>query len=190
MARAFFINGESMVSVKGNVNSNISSLSQLGLSDGPIRVTPDFRHRDVIVDATGPEIPNDIQCFLAAVNINMTLVHFDRSVLDYCMQESLAGMGTNNTVGQMPRAGTLMGNGAARFAAGNRYIGLNILSPVATKPWRFYFAYITGPPMEFPLGTEKSIVTVNWRVIPYSVDPWGGGTGSLNSPLWDHTSDS
>lgn len=185
MSRDFFVNGETMVSVKGNVNTSIGSITQLGLSDTQIRITPDFRHRDLIVDSFGPEVPVDVQSFLASVAVNMTLVHFDRDVLDTCLRESL-GM---SAIGAMPRAGTLLGSGDARFGGANKFIGLNLLSPVGNKPWRFYAAYLVGPPMEFPLGTEKSIVTLNWRCIPYAVDPWGGGTGSLNVLLWDHTLD-
>jgi len=190
MARSFFINGETMVSVKGNINTTISSSTQLGLADGPITVTPDFRHRDINVDAWGnTEIPADVQVFLASVGVRITLIHFDRAVLDTVLAESLGGM--NGAVGQMPRAGTLMGgNGLARFAAGNHYIGLNLSSPVGNKPWRFFYSYLTGPPVEFPLGTEKSVAVVNFRVIPYAADPWGGGTGALGALLWDYNSDS
>lgn len=186
MARDFFINGESMVSVKGAAGTSINPLIQLGLSDGPIRVSLDFRHRDIQVDAWGNEIPPEVQFMLAAATITMTLVHFDRDVLDVCVQESFGGAAAP---GFLTRAGSRLGNNAARFAATNHYIGLNILSPVAAKPWRFYFTYLTGTPVEFPLGTEKSLVQLTWRAIPYTQDPWNGGLGALGSPLWDYTLD-
>lgn len=187
MSRGWFINGESMVSVKGNTGTGISSITQLGLSDGPIRVSADFRHRDINLDAFGGEIPPDVQFMLAAVNVSMGLIHVDRDVLDACLRESMGG---SATIGAVARAGVVLGGGVARFAAGWHYVGLNILSPVANKPWRFYAAYLTASPMEHPLGTEKSVITVNWRCIPYALDPWGDGTGASGVPIWDHTLDS
>ena len=193
MARDFFINGECLVRVKGNVNTTISSLSELGLSEDPIVVTPDLKHTDLNLDAWGSEVPADVQFKLAAVTVRMKLIHFDRAVLDTCLIESMAGAGNiagAGLIGMLARAGRRMGGGNARFAANNHFIGLNLTSPSeANKPWRFYSAYLTGPPMEMPLGTEKSVVALNWRVIPYTQDPWGGGTGADGVRLWDHSQD-
>lgn len=188
MARDYKINGESMVAVKSNPLSTIGSLTNLGLSDGPIIWTPNYRHMDIAVDAWGGDQgpPPEIQCFLADVTIRMTLVHFDRGVLEECMRLSLGGGGAEGT---LPRAGSRMGNGAARFAAGNNFIGLNISSPVEGRPMRFLFAYLTGPPVEYPVGTRRSVVACNWRAVPYTVDPWNGGVGAQGTVLWDHTSD-
>ena len=186
MARDYFINGESLVSFKGNSASSIGSLTQLGLSTDPIRVTLELHHKDIIVDAWGPEVPADVQQFLAAVTVNINFIHIDRTVLDYCLQESMGG---TTAVGTLARAGLRLGGGVSRFAVGNHYIGLNISSPVAAKPWRFYFAYLTGTPVDVPLGTEKSVISTTWRVIPYTTDPYGGGTGSLGTLLWDHILD-
>ena len=69
MARTFFVNGESMVTVRGNSSSSIGSTTQLGLSDGPIRISIEFRHKDIQVDAFGGEIPPDVQWMLAAASI-------------------------------------------------------------------------------------------------------------------------
>jgi hypothetical protein len=201
MARDFFINGETMVSVKGRSDSDISAITQLGLSDSQIRVTLDFRHLDLNVNAWG-EMPADVQWMLAGANISMTLVHFDRAVLDVCLMESMGGV-PNGAVGGMNRAGQRLGNNAPRFAAGgvngNHLIGLNLSSTVGAKPWRFFYTYLAAPPMEFPLGNERSIIVLNWRAIPYTQDPWGGsssqpntvaGTGAQGALLWDHTLDS
>ena len=98
-------------------------------------------------------------------------------------------MGGAASIGALARAGTRLGGGNARLAVGWHYIGLNIQSPIANKPWRFYAAYMTGPPMDHPLGTEKSIITVNWRAIPYAVDPWNSGSGAAGVALWDHDLD-
>jgi len=182
LSRTFYVNGETMVTVK----SSTFSLSQLGLAEAPIAVSMDFRHKDVVLDAWGSEIPADVQFKLAACNIQMTLIHFDPAVLDQCLQNSMA---TTTAIGTTGRAGTLMGGGVGRFVAGNYYIGLNLASPVFGKPWRFFYAYLTQQPMTFPLGTEKSITTLNWRAVPYTTDPWGGGTGALGAQLWDYNAD-
>lgn len=191
MARDFYINGETMVYVKGRSDSGIGTLQELGLSTGPVTVSFDFRHRDINVNAWGDEIPPEVQWMLAGANVSMNLVHYDPSILDICVMESMAGA---PAIGQMRRAGARMGNNGVRFAAGgllgNHFIGLNLASPVAGKPWRFYFSYLTQSPIQYPLGTEKSVVTLNWRAIPYTTDPWGGGTGAQGTPLWDHTLDS
>ena len=93
MPRDFYINGETMVYVKGRADSLLLGTRQeLGLSDGMIRVIPDFRHHELNVDAWG-EAPVDVQFMLATVTISMTLIHFDEAVLDDCVQESMGGAG-------------------------------------------------------------------------------------------------
>lgn len=158
----------------------------MGLAVDRITIQPNFRHRDITLDAWGGEVPAEVQAMLFDVNISMALVYFDNTVKDVCLQLSIGGAGA---IGQTTRAGTLLGNGVGRFAVGNNYIGLNIASPIGQKPWRFYFTYLTGPPMEYPLGTEKTIMVLNWRAIPYVVDPWRGGLGATNYPIWDHSLD-
>lgn len=197
MSRDFYINGESMVTVKGPSDSvgtgSVASLVQLGLTESPIRVRLNIRHRDLIVDAWGPEVPADVQCFLTDATISMNLIHYDPYVLDECVR---LGMFGNPSVGFVSRAGIRMGSTvAARFAPGNNFIGLNIASPVVNRPYRFFLAYLTGPAAEFPLGTEKTVAAVTWRAIPYYStssppnDPWGAGTGSRDAKLWDSTAD-
>lgn len=175
-----------MVAVKGNVNSAIAGISLFGLTDkaGIIKITPGIRHSEIAVDAWGGgEIPAEIQCMLSDVMISMTLVHFDRSVLDAVV---LAAMASPGAIGTMPRTGARLGNNAARFAAGWNYVELDIFSPVGQIPWRFYNTFLHGTPMVMPLGTEKSLVDLNFRAIPYTTDPWGNGLGSLGAVLWDH----
>lgn len=187
MARDFFINGETLVQVKSNTASSISSLSELGLAEGEIRCVPGFRHMDIIVNAWGNgQVPPEVQFMLSDITIQMTLVHVDTTVLRECVRLSMAGASAEGT---LPHTGARMGNNAARFAAGNNYIGLNLTSPIGGLPWRFLTAYLTGPPFDWPLGTERSVVTCNWRAIPYTTDPYNGGNGSLGAILWDHSSD-
>lgn len=202
MARSFVINGESMVTVKGSTSQAlIASVVQLGLAEGPIHIVPEFRHKDMNVDAWGSEIPADIQFMLAAVNISMNLIHYDALVLDACLSESMGGVpiggaaGTaNGGPGQLGRAGRPLGANSALFSADCRYVTVNILSPVFGLPWRFLHCYMTGPPVDLPLGTEKSVTQVNWRCIPYTTDPYGNGyngtsvgTGAQGYVLWDNS---
>lgn len=186
MARDFYINGPALVQVKGNVNTAIAQLSQLGLSDGPIPVSPKLYHKDINVDAWG-ETPADVQWMLGELNLRFTLIHVDLAVLEACVQEAMGGAAA---LGQFAKAGTRMGGNNARFAAGNHYVGLNITSPDGARPWRFYYAYLADNPFDWPLGTEKSVISVNWRVVGYVQDPWGGGQGAQNYTLWDRTPDS
>jgi hypothetical protein len=188
MARDFYINGEALVRVKGHSASLIANVSELGLSNAQIRVTPQFRHKDIGVEAWG-DAPPEVQVMLGTVSVTMTLVHFDPDVLNECLRLSQAGPSAGNP-GVLPHAGTRLGGGVARFAPGNNFMGLNISSTAALRPWRFFFSYLTGPPMEFPLGNEKSIVTLNWRVIPYTIDPWNSGLGAFGSVLYDNGADS
>lgn len=186
MTRTVYVNGEAMVYVKGMAGSLIANLSELGLADSQIPLT--FRPivEDVIVNAHG-RVGCDTQVFLEDCLITMNLVHFDPTILAECYRLS---KGAPSAAGNVARAGTLLGAGLARFAAGNKFIGLNIASPVGSLPWRFFFAYMTGPAFSFPVGNDRTVTTVNWRAIPYQADPWGGGLGAQNAPLWDNTLDS
>jgi hypothetical protein len=189
MARDFQITGECLVYVKGRADSAIGALCELGLADGPINVSLKFNHEDIKVDAWG-NAPPEIQWMLAEATVSMNLVHFDQDILDAVVNESMAGA---PAFGQMRRAGARMGNNKARFAAGgsdgNHFIGLNLTAPVNSKPWRFYYAFLAQSPAVFPMGVQKQVAQLQWRVVPYTQDPWGGGTGAQGSILWDRVLD-
>ncbi len=189
MSRDFFINGETLVLVKGRSDSAIGTLTELGLSSDPIRVSPVFKHKDILVDAWG-EVPADVQFMLAEATVTMNLIHIDRGVLNTVIQESMAGA---PAIGSLARAGQRMGNNQPRFgpggANGNHYIGLNLSSPVGNLPWCFYYAYLSSPPVQIPLGTEKSVFACQWRVVPYVQDPYGNGQGAYGAVLWSHVLD-
>jgi hypothetical protein len=201
MARDFFINGESLVTVKGRSDSAIGTLAQLGLTEQAIRLRFNFKQDDMDVDAWGGRKgePVDVQTFLQDVMIYMDLVHYDESVLEACWLESTGSIGP--AFGQLNRAGSRLGNNLPRFAAsnaadangivrtGNHYIGLNIASPQQGKPWRFLYAYLYESPIEYPLGTDRSVVRLTWRSIAYSQDPWNGGLGAAGYVLFDRTPD-
>ena len=189
MARDYYINGECLVQVKGRSDSSIASLTQLGLADRPVSISFTHKHMDIDVDTHGGDQgePPEQQYLLSEVTVSMNLVHVDRAVLEECERLS---MGNPTIVGTLPRAGTRMGGGVARFAVGNNYIGLNLTSPVLSRPFRFYFAYLANSPSELPLGVRRSVIACTWRVVPYIVDPWNDGVGAEGSILWDNVSDS
>jgi hypothetical protein len=186
MARDFFIHGENMVSVKGMTNSTIASLTELGLSEQAVKVSLDFKNRDITLNAWGDQsVPADVQHMLAMATVTLSLIHYDTAVLDECIRLSMGGPAA---VGLVSSAGRRLGNNLARFAAGNRFISVNIASTVGAKPYRFYYCHLINT-ADFPSGTERQVVAVTFRAIPYTTDPWGGGLGALGSVLWDHTLD-
>jgi hypothetical protein len=196
MARGFYISGESLVQVKGRGDSAIATVSQLGLSADQIHVALDSNYEDMTVEAWG-HAPPDVQYMLSSAIITMNLVHFDAAVLDECLRLSMGGA---PTVGTVSHAGQPLGNNKARFAVatgnpatgaagGNNFIGLNITSPVAARPWRFLMTYLANQPMRHPLGVRRSIVSLQWRAIPYTTDPYNNGLGAYNTVLWDRTLD-
>ncbi len=190
MARQFYINGETMVLVKGRANSAIGTLSQLGLTQDPIQVMVEYRNLQIDVNAYGQVAP-EMQAMGMMARVTMNLVHFDPDVLEACVQEAVGGA---PSWGTLAHAGQLYGNGLARFAAGdngggNHYIGLNIQSAIGALPWRFYYAYLANNPLQWPLGAERSVVPLTWLAVPYSVDPWNNGNGSYNVSVFDNTLD-
>lgn len=201
MARDFVINGECLASVKFGMhqagqpywsgdpgNGGVSgTYFELGLTDGPITVSPTFRHRDFRCDDFGPEIPVEVLSMMADVRISMNLIHYDDTVLDVCIAESLGNPGVNTGV-FMPSMRPL-GQNRPRLASGCHYISLNLSSPVLTRPWRFWTSYLLGDPVEFPLGTEKTVARVNWRAVPYRPQVSGLDVLASGAVLWDRQLD-
>lgn len=192
MARDFYINGETLVSVKGPVNSNIAALSQLGLSDDMVRVTPTFYHDPLHVEAWG-KTPVDMQVMLLAAKVHITLIHYDVAVLNTCIALSMAVTGGTPGLndGTTNRAGTRLGNNQVRFAAGNSYIGLNLYSPIGGIPYRFLYCYLLDPTT--PLGVQKTVVDTTWQAVLYTQDPAGIVAGQIlgatGAQVYDHTLD-
>lgn len=189
MARQFYTNGESMVAVKGRSDSIIGTLTNLGLTDSPIQISVEYKDLPIKVDAYG-DVPPESQAMGAYAHISMTLVHFDPTILEFCVQEAVGGA---PAAGQLGHAGALFGNGLPRFAPGgafgNHFIGLNIISAAGAQPWRFLYAKLAENPLMWPLGAERSLVQLKWTAYPYSIDPWNGGQGSYGVPIYDHISD-
>lgn len=189
MARDYQVAGEVMVTVRGPAGSAIASTQQLGLASDSISLAFEFKKHEIQVDAWGKEIPPEIQTRLAAVTINMTLVHFDRAIMDECWRLSMggaAGLG-GSTVGTVARAGSRLANNANLFAATNNLITVGLSAPIQpTRTWKFPTCYMTAPPVSYPIGTEKTLVTTAFRAFPYPPggDPWQGGAGATNVVLW------
>lgn len=194
MSRDFYLNGPSLVKVKGGAHLgttlNVGKLTELGLSSEGIEIDLSFHHRKLIPDDYGPIVPAELMTDLAEARIRMTLIHFDYNVLDICLGESLGGDRGIYAGGQLPPAGTIMGGGGPIFSSGNHFISLNILSEYKPQtlllgiPWRFPACYLSQPPVHFPLGTKCSAVGLTWTAFPYS--PFGGttiGTSGSSSTL-------
>lgn len=176
-----------MVYVKGRTDIAIANVTELGLTDTPIRISPNFRHKPINLNAWG-EAPGEVQFMLASVDVVISLINFDRSVLDVCLMEAMGGA---PAIGNLTIAGTRLGNGKPMFAPGvgtigNHYVQLSISSPTAGKPWNFISAYMSSMPMEMPLGTEKSVVTTRWTAIPYDTNYYNAGLSAYGLALWNH----
>lgn len=190
MARNYYIMGESMVSVKGNSNSSLGELAQLGLTDGPIRVSLRYYHQDIHVDDFGNRAPPEVLTMLGEASISMTLTHFDATVLQACVGEGQVG--SDGTFGE---CGTPMGCMQPLFTANNHFISVNIQSNTASgQPWRFRACYLADTPFEWQMGTSRSLVSVHWRCIPYySQQSEESGAAqemvSTEVVLYDHTLD-
>jgi hypothetical protein len=197
MPRDFVINGECLVKVKGGQHMSgraIGDLSELGLSVDAVRITPRFIHADVKCDDFGPDIPAEVRWQLAEVGIRMVLLHYDEDVLDICLRESMGGGNVLGAAGTMSPAGRPLGRGLPLLASGNNYISLNLTAPILDKPWNFPASYLTGPPVEIPLGVGVTAAVCNWRAIPYKPLVGSGRTFVLSGhtqeiassgvPLW------
>lgn len=150
MARQFFVNGNTMIYANG---------VELGLAEGQVSITINPRQMDINVSTFWTAVPAEIQAMLADATIQMNLVNFDVGVLNTCELQSYGA----SSDGIMPVAGVLMG-------ATGKFISLNIASPVGQQPWTFPSAFLVNSP-SWPLGNERSVVSLSWRAIPYVADP-------------------
>lgn len=189
MAAGYIINGETLVKVKFGPHITPSGLQTLGVAEGPIVISPRFRHHDHATDKTGGELPADVMWLLGDVRIRMPLIYFDKDILDNCIKEARAG----TTITTEVSAGTMLGRGKALGADGNHFVSLNLVNGDATngRPWRFRASYLAEQPLEWPAGTKRSVVIATFRAISYFPLAEGteGGETTPN-PLWDHTLDS
>lgn len=189
MSRAYYLNGQCLVLVRGSTSSFLSDIDgeELGLTDGNGKVTilPNYKHKDVRYDDFGDEIPPEVLWNLVDVDISMTLVHFDSAILSACISESAGG----GIEGTLQGAGQPMGAGKPMYDPLNHYITLHLSSPgPANNPWRFKACYLARRPVVIPLSAERSLVQCIWRAIPYV--PFSTGQSEMLSKgtvIWDHS---
>jgi hypothetical protein len=170
MARDYQINGQCLATV--------SNGSELGLTEAPVSMSFNFTHDEIQVNAWGGRIPPALQFMLSSVDIRLSLIHFDRAVLEEAMRIS---MGSAPAIGQMPTAGQVM-------KQPSDFVQLTLTSPVLGVPWNFPATYIVGTPVEWPIGAEKSVIQVSFRALPIPAggDPYQGGVGSKGTVVWTH----
>ena len=199
MGRNLVINGEAMTWVKFGKHIGITNsvpgvsgsqvLFELGLASEEIRVTPKYNHMDLPADDYGRETSPETLWMGAECNVQMTLVHYDPYVLDAIMNESMGGFELGEDPGVLAPIGRPMGANVPMYSSGNHYMSLNILSPVQDMPYRFRTGYLTGPPVEIPLGTSRTLAKLNWRFIPYARPNASGEVYSSGVVLWDRELD-
>lgn len=201
MPRDYIIYGETMVKVKGNGALSatlaggtdfLATLWELGLATEGVRIIPRFIHQDIHVDDFGPNIPAEVMCMMADCRIEMTLIHYDALVLDACITESLGS--SKFPSGTLAPAGQTLGRGLPLFSSGCHYISLSLAASRLVSPWRFPTSYLDSHPLIIPIGTERTIVNLSWRAIPYKpLMPNFGQSEEIMSSgavLWDFFQDS
>lgn len=198
MARDFCIFGACMVKVKGGehlterggiFNGNdlptLQEPTELGLTSDQIQITPVYQKRDVLINNFAGA-PIDKMNRLAMAYITTNFVHFDEDVLDVCFRESLAGGGDPSNRGfSFGKSGRLLGNGLPMYASGNYLLGMALISTDATRQWRFPSVFVDER-VVFPIGSERSIVSVTWGILPYVPYSAGKDYSSLSGKLWDY----
>ncbi len=194
MSRDFVQPGETLVKVKfgahyagwAGFGASGSLLSELGLAEGSIDVMPTFYDKEIKTDDFGPDCPAEIMAMMASVDIHMTLVHFDPTVLNVCALEA-QGIGPLKVgaaqiipgsriiapwymVGQ---AGYTLGHGLPLQASGNHWLSMTLLYNYTNDRSdhglvRFPAVKLASPsPYKWPLGTGNTTVDVTFRGIPY-----------------------
>lgn len=195
--------GECLVKVRGceggalgafnSSEGNVSPSLELGITQGPPTLRPQFSHRDVNVNSFG-DGQTPIECLWngAVFTFSTDFIHYDKNVLDAVVAESMAGSFVDSAqevdgqqvLGDNPPAifagtfapiGTPMGGYNPLYASGNHFMTVWFISaqPMTSGafPYRFPACYLTGPPLELNIGTERSIARCNWRAIPYTIPP-------------------
>lgn len=171
MSRNFVVYGEFIVSVSGTF---FDEIEELGLTAEPVRIVPIYNHRDIPTDGFGPNVPVETLWNMGECLIYMTLVNYDTNVLGRCYRASMGGgnpdfVDEDNLDGFMGPAGIPMGGGAGIGQGGNYYTSLHLYPTQdgAYEPYRFRACYLNSQPLEIPIGTERTLVRLGWRCIPY-----------------------
>lgn len=188
MPRDYQYTGEILFKVKGGEHLSgraIGALSELGLSVGPIRISPQYHYNELKVDDFGPDVPCDLQWNLAFVRITATLIHYDFGVLEICESESMAQGGVRvipdnvlptiltGRAGTMAPAGKFMRCRKPMYASGNHFFSVNLINTnqVYNAPWRFRMCHLEGQPVVYQIGTNVTQAEVCFRALPYAAPP-------------------
>jgi hypothetical protein len=183
MGRAYQIFGEAMVLVRfafgvpypdGTDPEFIGpNVWELGLTQDPITVTPNFYYKDINIDSFGPNVPADVLSQIADVTIEFNLVHYDPDAIAYYQRESLAGGGAGfedtDTQGKVTYAGEPLGGGIPLYEAGNAFVGLEFSNlSLDSSPVTFPATYLVDPPVKYKIGTKRTIFECKARALPYA----------------------
>lgn len=201
MTREFVVYGEFLVEASGG---RLGGKQQLGLTVGPVRIIPRYVHRDILTDDFGPLSPVEVMWRMGDALVAMELVHYDTEVMNKCISMSMGGGSFDTDPGDDSSLDGTYGPGG-RILGYNRGLGTaaNMFTTVYLtptndglyEPYRFKACYLNGQPLEIPLGTERTIVRLHWRVVPYKpIETNAQGrmveTSSQGGVvLWDHESD-
>jgi hypothetical protein len=196
MSREYVVFGEFIVKVSGGL---VGTVEELGLTSEQVRIHPRYNFRDIPTDDFGAA-PVETRWDLADATVTMTLVHYDPDVLNKCMGSAMGGGGfdtssiTDNIDGFMAGAGRLLGFNRGLGTAANMYVTVYLIpaDDGGFEPYRFYACYLDARPLVIPLGTERTLVQLSWRVIPYQEITTEGGVMVETSSqegvtLWDHS---
>lgn len=198
MPRGWFINGDSMIRVKGGLHMSggrIGVLSELGLAKDQIKITPRIGYEEVNPTGWGVS-PADLNTQGGEILISCTLIDIDYDVLKVCENESRAV----EVDGTLAPTGEFLGGLKSVHSSGNHFFTLNISSPVEQRPIRFLSVAMHETPYVLPLGNDASEVEVTFRAIPYMfsnplgvnfspVNPQFDFTINENARLWDNEED-
>lgn len=201
MPREYVIYGEVMVWAGGSffdeglggaeLNSTGGRIVELGLASDSIKITPRFVHKGIHTDDFGGVIPVDVQWMMADCLVEMTLIHYDVDVLDTCIRQTMGGVDNGISPGLCGAAGTPLGAGGAVGSSRTNLVFV-YLQPTPTNEqahWRFPSCFLMDK-MEYPIGTEKSLVKLTWCAIPHvELGRTGSARGRLRSKdavVWDH----
>jgi len=143
MANGFYIQGNTTVT---------TTEGELGYSEGLIKVSPMFHYRDINSDDF-PNSPAFVLWMLGEVSIEMTLVYFDPTILYQIMEVS---MGNASVLGTFGPAGKIM--------AGT-VLTLETEGGENSDEWSFPKAFLSERPVVWPLGNERSAVSLTWRAV-------------------------
>jgi hypothetical protein len=183
MPRQYVLNGETLVEVRGGCHASgfpIGVLSELGLAEDQIRISPQINFKDINVNDFGPNVPADLLRMLSSVKISMTLVNYSPEVLDICIAES---MGISRTI---PDIG-IPGVSTVRLSPDNGEVGANsgqfLISAVqgGTPLQPGDFAFWVGGTLAgagTPMGGLKRIFESGWHYISLNLSsqilgqPW------------------